>query len=220
MTTSGLTRWREVDNLALAAVEGVLGEDLNEPNVARIVAAAVPHGGTLVVASSMPVRDLDNFMTPREGLGFVSNRGASGIDGFVSTALGVALCAPGPVVALAGDLSMLHDQNGLLLTSSEEVDCTFVVINNDGGGIFSFLPQAERASAERVFGTPHGIDFADVARTYGAGYERPTTAAKLTASVEAPPDGVTIVEVVTDRSANRALHAEIAAAIEMALKKI
>src|SRR4029077_589327 len=114
------------------------------------------------------------------GLRVLANRGASGIDGFVSTTLGAALAGGGPTVALAGDLSMLHDQNGLLLARSSSVDAVFVVVNNDGGGIFSFLPQAEfPGDFERLFGPPHGVPFESVSAVYRCGYRRVARPAAL-----------------------------------------
>lgn len=214
-----IERWRAAERIARGVIDEILGGDaISEPRTARDVARSIHDGGTLVVASSMPVRDLDAFMAPRSGLRIVSNRGTSGIDGFVSTALGVALASDGPVIALAGDLSMLHDQNGFLLLSSEEVDCTFVVINNDGGGIFSFLPQAGHRTFERVFGTPHGVGFAQLAATYGIGHSKIDSAAGLVDAVAAPPEGVRLLEVVTDRAENRAFHQEIARRVAEALE--
>ena len=214
-----IERWRAAERIARSAIDEVLGGDaISEPRTARDVARSIHDGGTLVVASSMPVRDLDAFMAPRSGLRIVSNRGTSGIDGFVSTALGVALASDGPMIALAGDLSMLHDQNGFLLLSSEEVDCTFVVINNDGGGIFSFLPQSGHGTFERVFGTPHGVNFAQLAATYGIGHSKIDSAASLVDAVSAPPEGVRLLEVVTDRAENRAFHQEIARRVAEALE--
>jgi len=177
------TEWLRADLEARAAIDAVVDASVapSEPRTARDVAAWCPIGGTLVVASSMPVRDLESFMAPRTGLRVLGNRGASGIDGFVSTTLGAALAGgAGPIVALAGDLSMLHDSNGLLLARGEPVDAVFVVVNNDGGGIFSFLPQADLpAHFERLFGTPQGLPFADLSRAYGCGHRAVTAAGEL-----------------------------------------
>jgi 2-succinyl-5-enolpyruvyl-6-hydroxy-3-cyclohexene-1-carboxylate synthase len=211
-------RWLEAEAAARTAIDAVLdAEDSpSEPRAARDLAAWCPDGATLVAASSMPIRDLESFMRPRSGLRVIANRGASGIDGFVSTTLGAALAGPGPTVALAGDLSMLHDQNGLLLARSGVVDTVFVVVNNDGGGIFSFLPQsaflAESPSDfERLFGTPHGVSFEAIAGLYRCGYRRVEAAAGLTAAAgeACAAGGVHLVEVPTERTANVALHRRI-----------
>ncbi|HEX2295060.1 MAG TPA: thiamine pyrophosphate-dependent enzyme, partial [Actinomycetota bacterium] len=195
-------------------------DEPSEPRVARDLAAHAPDGSTLVVAASMPVRDLDWFMVPRDGLRVTGNRGANGIDGFVSTTLGVALASDAPVLALAGDLSMLHDQNGLLLARSGEVDAVFVVLNNDGGGIFSFLPQAGAVPEfERTFATPHGVDFAQLARVYGCRHALLDDAPALHAAVDdaLSAGGVHLIEARTDRAANVELHRELWDAVSAAV---
>ena len=220
-------RWRALDAAAAAAVAAVLdGDDVpSEPRTARDVVAGVPSGTTLMVASSMPIRDVDRFAVPRPDLTLLANRGASGIDGFVSTVLGVALgSAAGPVVALVGDLSLLHDANGFLLTpDAEQVDATFVVVDNDGGGIFSFLPQAAfPGSFERVFGTPHGREVADLARFHGLGYAEVVAAGQLPAALTTAigAGGVQLVHVRTDRAANLQLHRQLTAAVHAALEEV
>ncbi|HEV2754470.1 MAG TPA: 2-succinyl-5-enolpyruvyl-6-hydroxy-3-cyclohexene-1-carboxylic-acid synthase [Actinomycetota bacterium] len=221
-TDGWLEEWIAAETAARTALDAVLDAraEVSEPRVARDVARRATDGATLVVAASMPVRDLDWFMSPRTGLRIVANRGANGIDGFVSTALGVALASSGRTFALAGDLSMLHDVNGLLLARSEDVAATFVVLNNDGGGIFSFLPQAGAVPEfERAFSTPHGVSFADVARAYGCGHRLLETADDLPGALDdaAAAGGVQLIEPRTDRDANVELHRELWAAVGAAL---
>jgi 2-succinyl-5-enolpyruvyl-6-hydroxy-3-cyclohexene-1-carboxylate synthase len=216
---SGWARaWLDAEARARAAIDEELErtDDVTEPRIARDLAALVPDGSQLVVASSMPIRDVDSFMAKRAGITVFGNRGASGIDGFVSTTLGIALAAGWPTFALAGDLSMLHDQNGLLGASGRGVSCTFVVLNNDGGGIFSFLPQARfPADFEELFGTPHGIDFARFAALYGLDFDRLEKATDLPDALRG--HGVRIVEARTDREANVEVHRRLWAAVEQAL---
>ena len=217
-----LEDWLSAEGSARRAIDSVLdGDDIpSEPRTARDLAAAMPHGSTLVVASSMPVRDLDWFMAPRSGLRVLANRGASGIDGFVSTALGITLSTPAPTVALAGDLSMLHDANGFTLAEAADVDIVFVVVNNDGGGIFSFLPQAEwHESFEKLFGTPHGLDFSKYAEFYRCGYQRLDRAADFNTALEkAMADGGPhLIEVSTERPANVDVHKRVWEAVERAI---
>jgi 2-succinyl-5-enolpyruvyl-6-hydroxy-3-cyclohexene-1-carboxylate synthase len=183
---------------------------LTEPRVARDVAALIPDDAALVVSSSMPIRDLDLVMRPRSGPVVYSNRGVSGIDGFVSTAQGVAIGGDhhGPTVALCGDLSLLHDINGLMPSGEPRPDVTYVVINNDGGGIFSLLPQGstvDPAAFERLFGTPHGLSIERVAAAYDVPHTLVTTAAEL-ASALSSYGGIRIIEVRTDRHENATLH--------------
>ena len=210
--------WLEADAQARRALDSTLDatDEATEPRIARDLSALLPDGSNLVAASSMPVRDLDSFMAPRGGITIFGNRGASGIDGFVSTALGIALASEAPTFALAGDLSMLHDQNGLLGANDRGVDCTFVVLNNDGGGIFSFLPQARFPEHfEKLFGTPHGIDFERYAALYQIGYQQIDKASELPAALEG--SGVRVIEVRTDREANVEVHRAAWAAVATAI---
>jgi 2-succinyl-5-enolpyruvyl-6-hydroxy-3-cyclohexene-1-carboxylate synthase len=213
-----LAAWRVADD----AVEQVVASRLDgprvptEPGTARAVVAALPEEAALVVSSSMPVRDVEWWTGPIDGCCVHVNRGANGIDGVVSTAVGVAL-AGRPVVLLIGDLALLHDTNGLLGAAVRDISLCIVVVDNDGGGIFSFLPQAEELDADRfeqLFGTPHGVDIEALAAVHGAEVLRADTAEDVTAAVgkALTSPGVRLLRVRTDRAANVALHGELNAA--------
>jgi 2-succinyl-5-enolpyruvyl-6-hydroxy-3-cyclohexene-1-carboxylate synthase len=212
-TESGwIERWSEAEARARRVLDTALDESSapDEARTARDTAAAVPTGGTLVVGSSMPVRDLDLFMTARDGLRVVSNRGASGIDGFVSTALGSAATASAPTVALAGDLTMLHDRNGWLIEPRPPL--VVVVVNNNGGGIFSFLPQASFPDQfEDLFGTPRGVSFETMAKDHGVVYRHIEHSEELgPAILEGVASGDSyLLEVRTDRAANVKRHRQL-----------
>jgi 2-succinyl-5-enolpyruvyl-6-hydroxy-3-cyclohexene-1-carboxylate synthase len=211
-----LDRWRSAEARARATIDELLDawETPFEGRVVRDVAACLPNGSTVVVGSSMPVRDAESFVAPRDGLRWLSNRGANGIDGFVSTILGVALGAPGEgaVVGLLGDLTLLHDAGGLLHAAERGLKATLVVLDNDGGGIFSFLPQAQLPEHfEAVFGTAHGLDLAAVAAAYGVPAVRVEKAAEVVPAVRdaISEGGVRIIVVPTDRAENVRRHREV-----------
>lgn len=218
---------------ASQAVADVLAEvydardEITEVGVARALVRAVPDEEALVVAASMPVRDVDQA-APVDGarVYVYANRGASGIDGTVATAAGVARGSGRGVAVLAGDLAVLHDLNSLLLLRSGP-RVVVVVVNNDGGGIFSFLPVAAhtpRAEFEAVFGTPHGRTFADAAALFGLEYRASasTDAFQTDLSDALARDTSTLIEIRTERSANHALHLDVQArvieAVEAALR--
>jgi 2-succinyl-5-enolpyruvyl-6-hydroxy-3-cyclohexene-1-carboxylate synthase len=162
-----LADWMRIERAARRALDDVLDDAvLCEARIARDVAAAVPSGAPLVVASSLPVRALEWAMAPRRDLRVMANRGVNGIDGFVSTALGVARGAGTSTVALTGDLGFLHDVNGLL-SADGATPVTFVVVDNGGGGIFSYLPQRDLPELERFFTAPQPARVLNVARAYG-----------------------------------------------------
>ena len=205
--------WRSHEQIARQIVDTELDRDsdLNEPRVARDLWSAVPDGALLVVGSSMPVRDLDWFAPARGNLQVVSNRGASGIDGFLSLAFGAATVRQ-PAYGLVGDLSFLHDANGLL--STPRPDLTVVVVNNGGGGIFSFLPQAGYPDHfERVFGTPAPVDLAQLILAYGIEHQLIETVSGFAAALQEPPQGVKVLEVRTNRQENVGVHRRLTAAV-------
>jgi len=224
-----LADWLEADRAVMAAVDKVLDADdlLSEPRLARDVPAALPGGALLWAASSLPIRDLDLQLRPRSGLRILASRGASGIDGLVSSAVGAALAhqsaGGGLAVALLGDLALLHDAAGLILGPDEpRPDLSLIVVNNDGGGIFSTLEQAAFPGPfERVFGTPHGTAMAGLAAAVGLGYRRIERANELREALEeADVDGagVSLVEVRTDRAGQAALRERLAEAAAAALR--
>jgi 2-succinyl-5-enolpyruvyl-6-hydroxy-3-cyclohexene-1-carboxylate synthase len=215
-----LQAWRSMEDKAQAAIERTLGRELSEPLVARTVYAhAARTGSTLLVSASMPIRDLEWYAAAELDPPVVlANRGANGIDGVVSTALGVAASGEHTrTIALLGDLAFLHDVSGLV--NLGELDCIFVVVDNGGGGIFSFLPQAalvEPDAFERLFGTPPRSDVAQVARGFGLSVVDVTTLADLGAALETR--GPALVRVrVPNRSVNVGLHAAINQAVGRAL---
>ncbi len=207
-----LRRWRErdaearraLDAYALAATEPFEGRAVIE------LQRALPAGAALFVGNSMPVRDVDSFLSSSEKLlEVVANRGANGIDGVVSSALGHAAAGRSPTALLIGDLSLFHDLNGLWAGRRHAIDLTIVLLNNAGGAIFQYLPQAEHECVfKEWFVTPSGLDFADAARTYGAQHLLLEEWADLRDALAGPGDGVRIVEIRTDRVRNYALHQE------------
>ena len=213
-----LGSWQRADAAARGAADAILDARaaISEPRLARDLAAALPDGALLWAASSLPVRDLDLHMAPRSGIRVLASRGTSGVDGLVSSAIGAALAhqaaGGGPAVALLGDLAFLHDLPGLLLGPDEpRPDLGLVVVNNDGGGIFSDLEQAAFAGPfERLFGTPHGADIASLARGARLPYHRVERPADLGPALAG--HGLRVIEVRTQRAAGAALRAELRAA--------
>lgn len=220
-------KWSRANTAAHAAMEQYtcsLSEAFEGRALADVV-SVLPDSSTLFVSSSMPIRDLDAFGAgDSRRIRVLANRGANGIDGVISSALGAAAAlresSGGPIVLVIGDLAFYHDMNGLLAAKLYELDATIVILNNDGGGIFSFLPQAEhRDHFEQIFGTPHGLDFEPVAALYGATFSRAHDAATLSRAVAAgiAGKGLHLVEIKTDRERNVVLHREAWAAVAAAL---
>ena len=207
-----LSQWRERDARAREAL-AAYALAAREPFEGRAVVElqrALLAGATLFAGNSMPVRDVDAFLTSdSKPLSVVSNRGANGIDGVVSSALGHAAAGVGPVALLVGDLSLFHDLNGLWAGVRHGLDLTVVVPNNGGSAIFHYLPQAAHGDVfEEWFGTPSDVDFAAAARAYGASHCLLGDWEGLEGVLAGPGQGVRIVEVRTDRARNRELHEE------------
>ena len=220
------SRWALASVAARKALDAALDDaDAHAPvgpGVARAVARSMRPGETLVAAASNPVRDLDLVGSALAGgVGVWANRGLAGIDGTLSTAAGVALRGSF-VRVLVGDLAFLHDLNGLLVSPGEQrPHLQVVVLNDDGGGIFSLLEHGERADRgpdeaavfERVFGTPHGTDLAALCAGYRVPHRRVTSVPQLAGALAKPADGVSVVEVPAARAGLRELHARIRLAV-------
>ncbi|MCO5321442.1 MAG: 2-succinyl-5-enolpyruvyl-6-hydroxy-3-cyclohexene-1-carboxylic-acid synthase [Microthrixaceae bacterium] len=219
-------RWQEAQRLAAGAIGAALeprgSGAVTEPAVAREVMASMPEGGRLFVSSSMPVRDLEGFAAPRTGVVVYSNRGTNGIDGSIATACGIAIGSAGPTVALCGDLAFLHDIGSLSGLAGRGVELTIVVVDNDGGGIFHFLPQAQQLDGETfesLFGTPHGLDLVSVASGFGLQAERVASQVGLAAVLAGARTrgGVRVVVVPSARTRNVDVHRALDAVVADAL---
>ncbi|MFQ5583504.1 MAG: 2-succinyl-5-enolpyruvyl-6-hydroxy-3-cyclohexene-1-carboxylic-acid synthase [Calditrichia bacterium] len=197
-------------------------EKVNEIAIARQVSRMVPENHALYLASSMPVRDMDMYGAAKSPtVAAASNRGASGIDGTVASAIGYAVGAKNPVTLLIGDLAMIHDLNSLSQLSAIHLPVIIVVLNNHGGGIFSFLPVAEFSEIfEEYFGTPHPFSFQQAAAMFGVDYARPRTMAEF----EEVYNGAlkkgqsTLIEIMTDRKENANLHKRLQSEIRQVLQ--
>jgi len=218
-------RWRGLAGAANNAIVRELArhEEMFEGKVFRELSHLLPGESLLFVGNSMPVRDMDTFFPSSERpIRFMANRGASGIDGVVSTALGVSAVSSGRVVLVLGDVSFYHDMNGLLAAKAFGLNATIIVINNNGGGIFSFLPQAACDDVfERYFAMPHGLTFRAAAGLYGSEYclagDWPTFAGAVKESLTRA--GTTIIEVPSDRERNVRLHRQIREAVTTTIRQ-
>jgi 2-succinyl-5-enolpyruvyl-6-hydroxy-3-cyclohexene-1-carboxylate synthase len=223
-----LALWQELERRAAVALGSASCEGGWEGAVARAVVEALPSGAQLHVGSSMPIRDLDAFAPVSERrITIHCNRGCNGIDGTVSTALGEALARPeAPTVALIGDLTLLHDLDGLATAAAERARLTVVVVHNDGGGIFRFLPIAAHPTAfERLFVTPQPADIGALATALGIDHrfidlrvdEPRSIGAALERAMAA--EGLSLVEVRVDQETNVARHAQAWARAARALER-
>jgi 2-succinyl-5-enolpyruvyl-6-hydroxy-3-cyclohexene-1-carboxylate synthase len=223
--TGWADRWRRAETAAQEAIDATLAGETapTEAGTARSVLAALHDGEHLVVSSSMPIRDVEWFGRPRSGVVVHANRGANGIDGVVSTAVGVALATGAPTTCLVGDVALLHDGNALLGAAARGIDLTVVVVDNDGGGIFSFLPQATTPgdpAFEELFGTPHGVDLRVLAAAHGLDTVEPADPAEVAPALRASlaAGGVRLVRIPTARPANVTSHRALTTAITTAAK--
>ncbi|MGW3468238.1 2-succinyl-5-enolpyruvyl-6-hydroxy-3-cyclohexene-1-carboxylic-acid synthase [Saccharopolyspora sp. NPDC000995] len=217
-----LTEWQHADQKASEALQAAL--DLERwPSgaaVAREVVDMLPEHALLVLGSSNPSRDVALTARQRPDVVVHRNRGVAGIDGTVSTAIGAAIAHGSPAYALMGDLTFLHDSNGLMLGPYEQrPDLTIVVLNDDGGGIFALLEQGSpehREAFERVFATPHGTDIGKLCAAHSVEHVLVRERAEFTAALQWRP-GLRVVEVRADRAKLRAVHQRLLTAVRSAL---
>ncbi len=212
------TQWLTCDDLAADAISATLAgyPEVTEPDVVRSVVDGLPAGAALMVASSMPVRDLEWFGANRRDLRVFANRGANGIDGLIASSIGVALSGARTTL-LIGDVAFLHDCSSLVIASRRPIDLTIVVIDNDGGGIFSFLPQATevpRPVFEELFGTAHGVDLIALAKAQGIAADPWTVEAFQRSQKQG---GVSILVAKTNRDDNVIVHDALHEAVDQAL---
>lgn len=220
-----LTFWQDVEKTTRHTLQSAIQDfqPLFEGRIFTELAQILPAGTALFAGNSMPIRDADTFLWESEQpVRLFGNRGASGIDGVVSSALGVSAAAGKgeATVLVIGDLSFFHDLNGLLAARLHQLDLVVVLVNNDGGGIFSFLPQAEHPEHfEQLWGTPTGLDFAPVVQMYGGTFQRITTweAFRTIMRDACASGGLHVIEVPTERTSNVSMHRQLWRAVDQAL---
>ncbi|HLR09517.1 MAG TPA: 2-succinyl-5-enolpyruvyl-6-hydroxy-3-cyclohexene-1-carboxylic-acid synthase [Bacillota bacterium] len=207
-STSWLKKWQTINRLAKHHIQTRTNASLTEGEAVRTLMDVIPDKSRLYVGNSMAVRDLDTFfLNTEKEINVLANRGANGIDGMVSSGLGAAASGK-QTTLLLGDLSFFHDMNGLLAAKQYEIDLTILLINNDGGGIFSFLPQRDEKHFETLFGTPLGIDFQHAVHMYGGVYTLATNDTELRGALQGSYNekGLDVIEVRTEREENADWH--------------
>lgn len=219
-------KWVQCNELYRGMVDSLMEQmtEMFEGKIVRELQKLLPDQSTLIVGNSMPIRDVDTFFSQTiKGITILANRGASGIDGVVSTALGASVDAPKRTFLLIGDLSFYHDLNGLLAAKMNNLDLTIILINNDGGGIFSFLPQSkEEKHFETLYGTPIGLDFSKVVDMYNGFYEKVESWEEMRTlfrSIESRK-GLNVIEVPTDRKNRVNIHREMLDCVSQEIRKV
>jgi 2-succinyl-5-enolpyruvyl-6-hydroxy-3-cyclohexene-1-carboxylate synthase len=212
--------WRSAQQAASQSIQKELAviDEICEPAIARLFAETFSVG---MVSSSMPIRDVEWFSGGRENGILFSNRGANGIDGVISTSVGIAQSLRTPVGVYLGDVAFLHDGSALVGLKNRNIDMRIVVADNDGGGIFSFLPQASQVNKdvfENLFGTPHGADIAMLARSHGITVIEPQSLDELSAAMEG--SGTAVILLKTNRESNVRIHERLQSAIVKAVDAI
>jgi len=214
------TAWLDAGERAATAIQDELStfDEPTEPGVHTALARLFQDGELVYTASSMPIRDQEAFVPAGPArVRFLCNRGANGIDGLISSGIGAAAASGNPIWIVTGDLGLYHDMNGLAALREASADVRIVVLNNDGGGIFEFLPQAEhveREEFEALLGTPLGLEPARIAALYGLPHVRVEGLDELE---DVAGKGTAMIEVPVDRRRNVEVHRRIAEAVGDAL---
>lgn len=215
-----LDSWSQANRIATNHVNSYIQKETDEGALAGVLFEALPDKSFLFASSSMPIRDLDTFFNKTtKDIQLYANRGTNGIDGVVSSALGAQAALDRPGYLLIGDLAFLHDLNGLIVSRFHPTDMTIIVMNNDGGGIFSYLPQSTETNYfEHLFGTPTGLEFSHIAAMYNAQYNVVHTKEDFKeALAEQKSKDIRIIEVFTNRQVNTETHRKLWAAISKEL---
>ena len=227
LSQAWVTMWQEAEKVTRQTLQNAI-QDFSEFFEGRVfteLAGLLPGGTTLYVGNSMPLRDLDTFFwSSEQHIRVMGNRGANGIDGIISSALGASAAAAQhePTALVLGDLSFFHDLNGLLAARLHQLNLTIVLINNDGGGIFSFLPQAAYPEHfEQLFGTPTGLDFRLAVEMYDGQFQKVASWEQFRKAVirGLHTGGLHVIEVPTERASNVKMHRQLWEAIEKSLNE-
>jgi len=216
-----LAEWQDANDIALEYIEHYADAAIDEGAMVSRLLKMIPNGSDIFVSSSMPVRDIDTFlMATSKDIRIVANRGTNGIDGVVSTAMGFSQGNNRETYLLIGDLAFLHDVNGLIASRYQECNLTIIVMNNDGGGIFSYLPQSTvEAHYEDLFGTPTALEFFDIANMYGMDYIRVEDISELSVKFTMfKNQPMRLIEIFTDREENVYAHRALWNRINAGLK--
>jgi 2-succinyl-5-enolpyruvyl-6-hydroxy-3-cyclohexene-1-carboxylate synthase len=219
-----LSKWQQLNHVAKEAMGAVKNQTgMEEGRLFYEMIQLLPDHSSLFVGNSMPIRDLDSFFFVEDRqVKLYANRGANGIDGLVSSALGVAAVDQSTYLVL-GDLSFFHDLNGLLAAKLNGIKMTVIAVNNNGGGIFSYLPQAASPKHfELLFGTPADLDFSHAANFYGAGYQQAADLEQFASAMEEAEraEGLYIIEVITDRAENVEAHRNLWSSVSQEISKL
>ncbi|WP_051189112.1 2-succinyl-5-enolpyruvyl-6-hydroxy-3-cyclohexene-1-carboxylic-acid synthase [Halalkalibacillus halophilus] len=211
---------QEADKLARNILEESTQHELTEGAVANVLAKKGNEGSTIFVGNSMPIRDMDTFFLSQQNeITVYSNRGANGIDGVISTALGVSTTSTDTTLMI-GDLSFLHDYTSFLLAKKNNLSLRVIVINNNGGGIFSFLPQHDyQTHYEKLFGTPFDAPIKEMIESLDIPYSLVQTTDELATLVERPVKGLEVIEVQTNREENQQWHRHVTEKVHQEVKR-